>query len=131
MNLEKGDIGPPKKVSWWLNGLIFKKQSLATISTQGFLMHTALKEEAYSKLPACTVFLPSEPTLIKEILFQPVGLRLSPFNQSYTAISPSAFLSTNQNDSILINQYSAFLTTQTLRIWNLHLHEDGHIRNQG
>lgn len=33
--------------------------------------------------------------------------------------------------SILTNQDSASWTNQTVKIWSLHLHEDGPIRNQG
>ena len=44
------------------------KQTLVTISALGPLMQTALQGEASTELPACTVFLPSEPAHTKEFL---------------------------------------------------------------
>ena len=58
-----------------------------------------------TELPACTVFLPSEPALQRSswVLSQPEGLKLSPSNQNCTSL-------TNQSGSILTNQNSAFWT---------------------
>ena len=99
---------PTKQGSSWLTGLKFKKQSLAAISTQGSLTQTTRQGEAYTELPACTVFLPSEPAFYKGvlgILFQPIGLRLSLPTQ--TCAAP-----VNQYGSILTNQDRAIRTKQ-------------------
>ena len=45
-----------------------KRKSLAAISKQRPLTQTALQGQAYTELPACLVFLTSEPVLIKESL---------------------------------------------------------------
>ena len=85
------------------------------------------------ELPASTVFLPSEPALIKGapgILFQTIWLSLSPSNWSYAAISPSTSSLANQSGFILTYQDSAFWTNQTARTWSPQLHKVEPIRDQ-
>lgn len=69
-----------------------------------------IEKPALNCLPA--LFLPFESALIKkgvpEIPIQPIGLRLTPSNQSYMAIAPSTSSPTNRSSSFLTNQDSAF-----------------------
>lgn len=87
-------------------------------------MLTALHREACAELPACTLFLPPEPALMKvsRNSIQPVGLRLSQANQSCTAVT---------NQSGYFNQDSALWANQTTRIWSSHLRETDHSRTMG
>ena len=63
---------------------------------------TELSASALNCLP-CTVFLPSKLALIKEFLFQPIGLKLSPSNWSCAAISPSTSSLANQESPLWSN----------------------------
>ena len=54
----------------------------------------------------------------------------SPSNWSCSLMSPSTYSLTNQSNSILIHQDSAFLTNRTARIWSSHLRDYGPIKDQ-
>ena len=54
----------------------------------------------------------------------------SPSNWSCSLMSPSTYSLTNQSNSILIHQDSAFLTNLTARIWSSHLRNYGPIKDQ-
>ena len=79
----------------------------------------ALHRLPLPELPACAVSVTSASPYegVPGILFQPGGLRLSPFNQN--CIDPD-----NKSGSILINQDSALWAHQTVTIWSPHLQED-------
>lgn len=56
---------PTKKGSWWLTGLKFTNRASQPLLNWG-LTHVVFQGEACIGLCACTVFLLSEPTLIKK-----------------------------------------------------------------
>ena len=118
-----------KKDSWWLTGL--KKQTKNQPSRH-FYRETSVthklhlrEKPALKHLPlhwtACLHCVPviwaSPYKWVPGILFQPIGLRLSPSNRNCA-------IPTNYSTSILTNQGSVFWFHQISRIWSLHLHEE-------
>ena len=75
-----------------------------------------MKKSALNYLPLhCTACLHGVPAFwaspykaVSGILFQPIGLRLSPSNWSHTAIDPSASLPTNWSSCILLFNFKPF-----------------------
>ena len=59
---------------------------------------------------------------VSGILFQLLGLRISPSNQSCTPLA-------SQSRSILTNQDGAFWINQIVRVWSPHLQEDRSVRD--
>ena len=83
-----------------------------------------------TKLSACTMFLPSQPDLIKEILqfyFNQLDWGF-PHPIGVVQLIPLVSSPTNQSSSILTNQQSVFCTNQTARIGSSYLYEDRTIR---
>lgn len=119
---------PTKKSSQWLLGLKFKNKQTTTTNknpepSSHFYMgasHTNCISGRNLHWATCWLYVSaiwaSPYKGVPGILFQPIGLRLSPSNQSCATIYPPASSLTNQSGSILTNQDSTFWTNQTARI---------------
>ena len=119
------------KGSWWPTELKFKSRAQEPFLKKGFLykLSSSPKFPLHTSLPTCPVFLPSEPTLIKEFLESYFIQQEWDFPHPIWAISPLAIF-TNQSEWLHFDHLKECFLDQTVKIWSPHLHEDGPIRDQ-
>lgn len=106
------------------------KQSPAAIAKRGSSTQATLPGEACNKFPACTVFLPTEPTLLRSSWNCILTNRTEIFPTQLELCSYS-LIRIYADQSEQLHSTSAFWANQTVKIWSPYLHEDGTNRVQG